>query len=151
MGRAQSRLDSKRVPRRQFLTVAGTVAATLAVGAWAVADSGGEMYGQIAKITAIPSKRDELIAVLLEGTKSMPGCLSYIIAKDVTEADAIWISEAWENKESHDASLSLASVKYSLSKGRALIAGFSNRVVTTPIGGTGLGRSKGSLKIGLGP
>jgi hypothetical protein len=39
---------------------------------------------------------------------------------------------------SHDASLSLPSVKEAIAKGRPLIAGFSDRVVTTPVGGTGL-------------
>jgi len=68
----------------------------------------------------------------------MPGCLSYIVAKDTGDANAIWITEAWDSKASHEASLSLPSVKEAIAKGRRLIAGFSDRVVTTPVGGTGL-------------
>ena len=68
----------------------------------------------------------------------MPGCLSYIVAKDTSDANAIWITEAWDSKASHEASLSLPSVKEAIAKGRPLIAGFSDRVVTTPVGGTGL-------------
>jgi len=83
-----------------------------------------------------------LIAILLAGTSNMPGCLSYIIAKDASDADGIWISEAWDSKASHEASLSLPSVKESIAKGRPLIAGFSNRVVTTPVGGVGLAGPK---------
>jgi quinol monooxygenase YgiN len=98
------------------------------------------MYGLIGKMTAAPSKRDELVSILLEGATGMPGCLSYIVAKDTSDANAIWITEAWESKASHEASLSLQSVKEAIAKGRPLIAGFSDRVVTTPIGGTGLER-----------
>jgi quinol monooxygenase YgiN len=89
-------------------------------------------------MTTAPDKRDELIAILLEGVAKMPGCLSYIIAKDTSDANAIWITEAWDSKASHEASLSLPSVKEAIAKGRPLIAGFSDRVVTTPVGGTGL-------------
>ena len=96
------------------------------------------MYGLIGKMIAAPGKRDELIAILLESVARMPGCLSYIIAKDTGDANAIWITEAWDSKASHDASLSLPSVKEAIAKGRPLIAGFGDRVVTTPVGGTGL-------------
>ena len=96
------------------------------------------MYGLIGKMIAAPGKRDELISILLEGVAKMPGCLSYIIAKDAGDTNAIWITEAWDSKASHDASLSLPSVKESIAKGRPLIDGFSDRVATTPVGGTGL-------------
>jgi quinol monooxygenase YgiN len=96
------------------------------------------MYGLIGKMIAAPGKRDELISILLEGVAAMPGCLSYIVAKDAGDANAIWITEAWDSKASHEASLSLPSVKEAIAKGRPLIAGFSDRVVTTPVGGTGL-------------
>jgi quinol monooxygenase YgiN len=99
------------------------------------------MYGLIAKMTASPGKRDELISILLESITTMPGCLSYVIAQDTSDANAIWITEAWDSKASHEASLSLPSVKEAIAKGRPLIAGFSDRIVTTPVGGTGLARS----------
>lgn len=96
------------------------------------------MYGMIVKITTISGKRDEFIAILLDGIGDMPGCLSYVVAKDTSDADPIWVSEVWESKASHDASLALASVKDTIAKGRPLIAGFSNNVVTAPVGGIGL-------------
>jgi hypothetical protein len=66
--------------------------------------------------------------------------------KDTSEANAIWITEAWDNKASHDASLSLTSVQQAIAKGRPLIAGFSARVVTTPVGGTGSCRLNAARK-----
>ena len=96
------------------------------------------MYGLIGKMIAAPGKRDELISILLEGVATMPGCLSYIVAKDTGDANAIWITEAWDSKASHEGSLSLPSVKEAIAKGRPMIGGFGDRVVTTPVGGTGL-------------
>ena len=99
------------------------------------------MYGLIGKMTAIPGKRDELARAMLDGTQAMPGCLSYVIAHDPVDADALWITEVWANKELHTASLTLPAVKEAIATGRPLIAGFSNRVETTPIGGYGLTRN----------
>jgi quinol monooxygenase YgiN len=105
---------------------------------------GATMYGLIGKMTATPGRRDELSAILLEGTGGMPGCLSYIIAADSTDPDALWITEAWDSEASHRASLALPAVKAAIAKGRPLIAGFSNRVETVPLGGHGLAAANGS-------
>ena len=96
------------------------------------------MYGLIGKINAGPGKRDELIAILLEGAVSMPGSLSYVVAKDSTEEEAIWVTEVWDTKASHEASLSLPSVQEAIAQGRPLITGFGERFETVPIGGHGL-------------
>ena len=98
------------------------------------------MYGLIGKMTAVPGQRDALAAVLLEGTGAMPGCLSYIVATDPADPDALWITEVWDSQASHQGSLALPAVKAAIAKGRPLIAGFSNRVETTPLGGYGLAR-----------
>jgi quinol monooxygenase YgiN len=96
------------------------------------------MYGLIGKITAAAGRRDDLIAILLASTAGMPGCHSYVVARDSTDPDGIWISEVWNSKASHDASLALPAVREAIAKGRPLIAGFSDRVETTPVGGVGL-------------
>ncbi len=99
------------------------------------------MYGLIGKMSAVSGQRDALAAILLESTGSMPGCLSYVIATDPADADALWITEVWDSAESHKASLSLPAVQAAIAKGRPLIAGFSNRVETVPLGGHGLPRT----------
>lgn len=96
------------------------------------------MYGLIGKMKAVPGQRDKLIAILLEGTKKMPGCLSYVVAQDPTDEDAIWVTEVWDSPESHQASLSLPSVQQAMSQGKPLIAGFGERFETEPVGGHGL-------------
>ena len=59
-------------------------------------------------MTVVEGKRDEMVAILLAGVSGMPGCLSYIVATDPADANAIWITEAWDSKASHDASLDAA-------------------------------------------
>jgi len=95
------------------------------------------MYGLIGKIKSAAGKSDELAAILLEGSSDMPGCLSYVIAKDSTDVDAIWVTEVWDTQESHKNSLALPSVQDAIARGRPLIAGFGERFETSPIGGHG--------------
>lgn len=96
------------------------------------------MYGLIGKMLAAPGQRDALIAILLESVGNMPGCLSYIVAADSADPNAIWITEAWDSKESHAASLKLPAVQQAIGRGRPLIAGFGERFETAPVGGVGL-------------
>ena len=96
------------------------------------------MYGLIGKIMANPGRRDELIAILLESSDKMPSCLSYIVAQDTTDVDAVWVTEVWADQESHQNSLSLPAVQQAISRGRPLIAGFGERFESIPVGGYGL-------------
>ena len=100
------------------------------------------MYGLIGKMKIVPGQRDALVAILLEGLRGMPGCLSYIVAHDPLNPDAIWVTEAWDSSESHKASLTLASVQQAIARGRPLIAGFGERFETVPVGGQGLGSDR---------
>ena len=132
------------VPRREFLAVAGTAAfAPLDVRLAPIisVEDATTMYGLIGKMTAVAGQRDALASMLLESTQAMPGCLSYIVAIDPADADALWITEVWDSAASHQASLSLPVVKATIAKARPLIAGFSNRVETVPLGGYPLGKT----------
>jgi quinol monooxygenase YgiN len=125
--------------RRSFMFTAGAAVASTTcppVGAFTMEEK--KMYGLIGKMTAVAGRRDALIAILLEGIADMPGCLSYVVAKDPADANAIWISEVWDSQDSHKASLSLPSVKQAIARGKPLIAGFGERIVTEPVGGQGL-------------
>lgn len=99
------------------------------------------MYGRIAKITVVEGQRDTLAAILLEGTRPIPGCISYVVARDATDPNSLWITEVWDSAASHEASLTLPAVQAAMTKGRPLISGFSNVAQTMPIGDYGLPRS----------
>jgi quinol monooxygenase YgiN len=96
------------------------------------------MFGMIGKFSAVPGKRDELISLLLGSIEDMPGCLSYVVARDPKDPDAVWISEVWRDKESHRASLGLPSVKAAIQKAMPIIARFDQSVEVEPVGGVGL-------------
>src|SRR5262245_53983019 len=98
------------------------------------------MYGLISKINTVPGQRDALVVILLEGTQAMPGCVSYVIASDPSDDNALWITEVWDSQASHRASLSMPMVQAAIARGRAMIAGFGSRVETIPIGGHGIDR-----------
>ena len=129
--------------RRDFILMAGTAALTALVpGSAVAAGEGKKMYGLIGKMNAVAGQRDPLITILLEGVGGMPGCLSYVVAKDPADANAIWITEVWDSEESHKASLSLPAVQQAIARGKPLIAGFGDYFVTEPVGGHGIGRTQ---------
>lgn len=97
------------------------------------------MYGLIGKMRATPGDREALCSILCESVGEMPGCLSYVVSEDPTDGDAIWITEVWDSKENHKASLELDAVKDAISRARPLIAGFDEHHEVVPVGGHGLG------------
>ncbi|HZQ24663.1 MAG TPA: putative quinol monooxygenase [Terriglobales bacterium] len=92
----------------------------------------------IGKITLVPGKRDEMIAILKESAADMRGCLSYVVAKDAADENAIWVTEVWDSQTSHDASLSLPAVKSAMPRAKAIISNFERISVTSPVWGVGL-------------
>ena len=100
------------------------------------------MFGMIGRMVAAPGRRDELLAILVRGSGGgdggMPGCLSYVVAADRADPDGIWVTEVWDSKDSHDASLSLPRVQAAITEARPLIAGFDRGAETDVRGGVGL-------------
>ena len=93
------------------------------------------MYGLIAKLTLLPGKREEATPLIAESSANMPGCFSYVIAQDAADENVLWVTEVWESKESHDASLSLRAVQAAIPKIKALVAQFEKIAETEPIAG----------------
>lgn len=128
------------VERRAFLAGAAALGVTGSVSAEAqtAAMQMVAMYGTIGKMTARAGQRDKLAAILMRAIPGMPGCLSYIVANDPADANALWITEVWQTKEAHARSLSLPAVRGAIAKARPLIAGMQTITETVPIGGWGL-------------
>lgn len=96
-----------------------------------------EAFAVIGQMMASPGKRSELIALLLSGTRDMPGNLLYLIAEDLADPDAIWITEVWNTRTDHANSLKLPQVQAAIAKARPLIAGFGTRAETRPVNHAG--------------
>jgi quinol monooxygenase YgiN len=123
------------IERRPVL--AGLALALLGTEARAGRMEESSLYGMIGKMKAKPGQRAALVAILAGGTSAMPGCLAYIVAEDLSDSDGIWITEVWDKKASHAASLQLPAVKEAIAKGRALIAGFETSAEIRPVAGIG--------------
>jgi quinol monooxygenase YgiN len=96
------------------------------------------MYGLIVKFRAKPGKRDALVRAMLDDDTQIPGCISFVVAHDSSDPDAVWITEVWDSQASHKASLAMPSVKASIERAIPLIAKFEKNVETMPVGGIGL-------------
>ncbi|HEY4192486.1 MAG TPA: putative quinol monooxygenase [Mesorhizobium sp.] len=99
------------------------------------------MYGLIGKMRSAPGKREELLQILFEVTGQLPGCLSYIVARDPADTTAIWITEVWKDAVSHKASLALPEIQAAIIKAKPFLAGFEFQIETEPAGGFGLPKS----------
>jgi quinol monooxygenase YgiN len=91
------------------------------------------MFGMIVKIEVYPGKRDQMIAILKESAYGMPGCLSYVVATDDDDENALWVTEVWENAKSHDDSLALPAVKAAVPRARLVVTRFEKIAATVPV------------------
>jgi quinol monooxygenase YgiN len=96
------------------------------------------MYGLIGKMRSAPGKREELLDILFAATGALPGCLSYIVARDPADTTALWVTEVWTDAASHKASLALPEVQAAITRAKPIIAGFEFQIETEPAGGFGL-------------
>ena len=118
--------------------MAGGAAGVSALGggeAVAARIGSGRLYGLITQFIISPDHRDEFIHLLSRPAADLPGCLSYVIAKDAARQDAVWITEVWADKESHARSLKRPEVLEAIGKGRPLVTGMGVRVETEPVAG----------------
>ncbi len=96
------------------------------------------MFGLIVKMNLVAGQRDAMCELLLEDVHSLVGCLSYVIAKDPKNADAIWVTEVWDCKESQIASVASPQVQQAIARAKPMIADFEVYFETEPVGGHGL-------------
>ena len=119
-----------RIDRRKFLEYLGAVTVRPVL---AHSQEGSGMYGLITKLTVVPGKRDEMIGILKDSAAEMPGCLSYVVAKDSADENSIWVTEVWDSVASHDASLSLPSVKTAIPQAIFFTSSFEMFAVTSTV------------------
>jgi quinol monooxygenase YgiN len=132
--------------RRELALIGAAAAAGVASApaeAWPGSGSGGGgggsgPYGVVSQILAASGRRNELVAVLLEGARNMPGCRAYLVAGDVAHEEAIWVTEVWDSREAHARAVASPAVQAANAKAGPLIAGFASHAETTPLGSVGL-------------
>ncbi|WP_240913777.1 antibiotic biosynthesis monooxygenase [Sphingomonas sp. HDW15A] len=95
----------------------------------------GELYGMIGQMKAAPGKRAELLGYLTEASGEMLGNLLYLVAEDVADADALWVTEIWIDRAAHAASLQPPAVKSAIARARPILAGFGTSAEIRPVSG----------------
>ena len=93
------------------------------------------MFGLITKLTILSGHRPDVIDLLASSTRDMPGCSSYVIARDAADENVLWVTEIWETQSAHDASLTLRAVQAIMPQVKPLIAQFERIATTDPIAG----------------
>jgi quinol monooxygenase YgiN len=91
------------------------------------------MWGMIAKITTVQGARDLMVSILQRSTAGLPGCLTYVVGKDMAEENVLWVTEAWESQANHDASLYLPQVQNAIPQAKPIVAGFEKIAAFEPV------------------
>jgi quinol monooxygenase YgiN len=94
-------------------------------------------YGYIGSMQTRPGQRDDVVAILLSGADRLRdyGCHLYVVSVSDTDEDTIWVSEVWESKQHHDASLQLPETKVAIGKAMPMLTGEFTRQELTVAGG----------------
>jgi quinol monooxygenase YgiN len=84
--------------------------------------------------------RDDVVAILLNGVDGLrqAGCDLYVVSVSDADDVTIWVSEIWQTKEQHDASLQLPEAKAAIGKAMPMLTGEFTRQELTVIGGLGI-------------
>ena len=99
------------------------------------------MFGMHGCFKAEPGQGEALAAILLEAAEGLQAderCLLYVVSRDLEDPDRIWVTEAWTDREAHDASLQAPGAPEMIARARQLIAGMEGRAEFAPLGGKGV-------------
>ncbi len=93
------------------------------------------MFGLITEFRVAAAQRAAFEAILVAAVPGLDGCLSYVVAADMSRDDSVWVTEVWRDRESHAASLATHAVKTAIDQARPMITGMGVRVQTRPANG----------------
>jgi quinol monooxygenase YgiN len=73
----------------------------------------------------------------VEGLRAA-GCELYLVSVSETDRDVIWVTEVWQSKAHHEASLRLPETEAAIASAMPLLTGEFTRQELTVVGGLGL-------------
>lgn len=88
-------------------------------------DNNLRLYARHGKLQAKPGKGKELAAILLEAAAvvaTTKHCRLYLVSQEEAAPDTVWITEVWDKREDHAASLQLDAVRALISRALPILA-----------------------------
>ncbi|MHA6248927.1 putative quinol monooxygenase [Pontibacter sp. CAU 1760] len=99
-------------------------------------------YGLHGKLKAKDGNADQLADILIQASKlvsTAKGCQLYVVSRDTTDKNAVWVTEIWDSKEDHDNSLKVEGVRELISQAMPILDGMPEKGQELEIlGGTGI-------------
>ena len=97
-------------------------------------------YGYVATMRTTAGNRDEVVGLLVSGATGLreAGCQVYVVSVVDDDPHLIHVTEVWDSKEHHDASLQLPEAKAAIAKAMPLLTGEFTRQELTVVGGLGV-------------
>ena len=97
-------------------------------------------YGYIGSMKTKPGHRNDVVAILLNGADGLrqAGCDLYVVSVSDTDDVTIWVSEVWQSKAQHDASLQLPETRAAIGNAMPMLTGEFTSQELTVVGGLGV-------------
>lgn len=98
------------------------------------------LHALYTQFKALPTKGGILAAILQRAcaiVSEARGCQLYIINREVSNEDNIWVTELWDTAEDHAISLTLDGCKELIAEAMPLLAGRPEQIVLKAISGKG--------------
>jgi quinol monooxygenase YgiN len=100
------------------------------------------MYAMTGKLVAQNGKRATLVEILKQAAAlvgQIPQCRLYVVNEDVSNETHVWVYELWEDKQSHDSSLSDERIRSLITQAMPLLAAAPEGAELKAVGGHGAG------------
>ena len=97
-------------------------------------------YGYIGSMKTRPGRRDKVVALLLSGADGLraAGCDLYVVSTAEDDDVTIWVTEVWQSREHHAASLRLPETKAAIATAMPMLTGEFTRQELSVAGGLGV-------------
>lgn len=99
------------------------------------------MYAMTGRLVSQLGRRGELVHILEQAAElvgELPACRMYIVSEDLSNDTDVWVFEAWNDKQSHDASLADERVRALIAQARPLLDAAPDGAELEIVGGYGI-------------
>jgi quinol monooxygenase YgiN len=97
-------------------------------------------YGRIGSMKTTPGHRDDVVAILLGAADGLrgAGCDLYLVGASDADDTTIWVTEVWQSREHHNASLQLPETRAAIGMAMPMLTGEFTSHELTIAGGLGV-------------